>query len=176
MKKIIYVLSAVAVAVIIVSFSLPAGVADRIIGKFAACSMEKSQPAEISVTGKLISAKEWSTGNAECAECSMNATATPGECPASAGECPYNKAEKGAAATAAEVSGDCCAGEKAEKTASAEYGIVDAQGHFYLALATEKVCNESLESHSNKTVRLNGTRTVLNGLPAIAGVAIEEIR
>lgn len=176
MKKLIYVFSGIALAALIISFSLPADVANKIAGAFTACSMNKSRADEITVTGKLVSAKEWMAGKAGCAECNMSATATSGKAPESAGTCPSIKGDKAGEAMAAEESGDCCSGGEARKTASTEYGIVDAEGNFFLALATENVCNESLGSHRNRTVRLNGTRTELNGMPAIAGAAIEEIR
>ncbi len=204
MKKFIYILSALAVAAAAATYSLGARDTGKSSESCGACSVNMTQASgEISVTGRLVSATEWMSEKAACEATGANASMACDEGPETAGVCPYSggaatssasavsaasgcpaglssagcadKTDKDVAVVTKET-GDCCAPEESGATASAEYGIVDADGNFYFAVATDNVCNVTLGNYRDKTVKLNGTRTEVEGMPAIAGLAIEEMR
>lgn len=197
MRKAAYIVSALAVGAVIVSYSLRAGDTKIAGGECTGCVEEKAQATaeEISVTGTLVSVKEWKANKGLCGGQTAESSAKTGDaCPFSSGAAAVSaKAEKEeggcsdamsaascpaameAKSAMAEKSGDCCAAEKSA-TAAVEYGIVDKDGNLYVAVATERVCNTTLGSHKNKTVKLNGIKTRFEGAPAIAGIMLEELQ
>ena len=187
----------------IAGLSLYAGDGDKI---FTCPICPDAQASAISVTGTLISAENYLSTNADCSGASCEAKASTssseGGNVSEGASCPYSKTTKASATAvnakseecekcphageacakcleakaAATKTDGCCAEGKAEAKTSSAHGILDKDGNFYFAIAEGNVCDNTLESHYNKTVKLTGTKSEFNGRAAIVASNLEEIQ